>query len=124
ILANETSAAAFKRAARRDVTFSQLFNDPITYRGDVVHVEGRLRLLTKEESPKMLKLADVPYVYFAWVFDDPSGGNPYCIILTEPPANVPLNKKINQAVSFDGYFYMNRHYKAEDSKKPNEFRVA
>jgi hypothetical protein len=27
-------------------------------------------------------------------------------------------------VTFDGYYFMNRHYKAEDSKKPNEARVA
>jgi len=90
-----------------------------------VHViEGRLRLIQKDEAPAMLKLADVPNLYYAWVFDDLGGDNPYCVLVTEPPANLPLNQKINQRVTFDGYFYMNRKYKAEDTKKPNEFRIA
>ncbi len=124
ILANDTTTAAFQRAARRDVGFSNLFNAPNDYRGQVVHVEGRLRLLQKDEAPAMLRLAGVQDLYFAWVFDDLSGNNPYCVVLTEPPANIAVNQKINQRVTFDGYFYMNRKYKAEDSKKPTEFRIA
>jgi hypothetical protein len=122
--AHETSAAAFRRAARRDLTFADLFNDPAAYRGEVVHVEGRLRLLQKSPAPAMLKLADVHDLYYGWVFDELSGGNPYCVVFTEPPAGIALNQRINQPVSFDGYFYMKRRYKAEDSKKPNEYREA
>jgi hypothetical protein len=124
IQAHETSAAAFQRAARRDLAFADLFRDPAAYRGEVVHVEGRLRLLQKSEAPAMLKLVDVHNLYYGWVFDDLSGGNPYCVIVTEPPADITLNQRINQPVTFDGYFYMKRRYKAEDSKKPNEYREA
>jgi hypothetical protein len=101
-----------------------LFHDPAAYRGEVVHIDGRLRLLQKSEAPAMLKLADVHHLYYGWVFDDLSGGNPYCVVVTEPPASIALNQKINQRVTFDGYFYMKRRYKAEDSKKANEYREA
>jgi hypothetical protein len=124
IQAHQTSAAAFQRAARRDIGFANLFNDPGAYRGEVVHIEGRLRLLQKSEPPAMLKLADVHSLYYGWVFDDLSGGNPYCVVVTEPPTSIALNQKLNQPVTFDGYFYMKRRYKAEDSKKPNEYREA
>jgi hypothetical protein len=124
VLANETSAAGFAKAARRDVGFANVFHHPGDYRGQVIHVEGRLRLIQKDDAPDMLRLAGIRTLYFAWVFDDLSGDNPYCVVVTEPPANLPVNQKINQQVSFDGYYYMNRRYKAEDSKKPNEARVA
>ncbi len=123
-LAHETSPAAFRRAARRDVAFNQLFRYPDDYRGQVVHVEGRLRLLQKDAAPATLKLAGVQDLYYAWVFDEMAGDNPYCVVLTEAPANVAVNQKVNQRVTFDGYFYMKRRYKAEDSKKANEYRDA
>ena len=38
-----TSPGAFEKAARKDLSFSLLFHEPANYRGEVVHIEGRLR---------------------------------------------------------------------------------
>src|SRR5207248_5913829 len=40
--ASRISADAFRKGARKDITYVHLFNDPAKYRGQVVHVEATL----------------------------------------------------------------------------------
>lgn len=119
-----TAPAAFTKAARSDLSFAQLFQHPDKYRGDVVHIEGRLRLLQRWEPPTMAREAGVPLMYEATIFDTASGGNPYIVLLMDEPVGIPLNKKVNETVAFDGYFYKKWTYKALDTAETKKDRAA
>jgi hypothetical protein len=119
-----TSPQAFEKAARRDLNFRQLFENPDRYHGEVVHIEGRLRLVQRWEPPLMAREAGVPLMYEAAIFDAASGDNPYIVFVMEPPEGVPLEQKVNETATFDGYFYKKWRYKSLDSVKATEYREA
>jgi hypothetical protein len=118
-----TSADAFRRAARRDLTYAQIFAEPDHYRGEVVHVQGRLGRLARLDPPLEAQARGVADQYEAWIFYDPAGFNPFCAIFTELP--LPLRGYLgeqrlggkNIEVAFDGYFFKKFRYKAGDSKE-------
>ena len=114
VQANTTPVAAFAKSARRDVTFAHLFEEPRKYRGQVVHLEGRLKRLRRFDAPRMAVKQGVPVIYEGWVFADAYGSNPYCVIVTVLPSSIPLGETIEQRVSFDGYFFKRYRYKAGD----------
>jgi hypothetical protein len=126
VLAHYTSAKAFAKAARRDVTYAHLFNEPEQYRGQVVHVSGRMIRLRSFEAPAEARAADVGTFYEGWIMTDAYGENPVCVAFTSLPPGLQVDneRKYNEEVSFDGYFFKRWRYKAADSKKPNEFRDA
>jgi hypothetical protein len=119
-----TSPKAFEKAARTDLSFRQLFEHPDRYRGEVVHLEGRLRLVQPWEPPLMAREAGVPMMYEAAIFDAASGENPFIVFVMERPEGVPLDQKVNETATFDGYFYKKWRYKSLDSVKPTEGRYA
>jgi len=90
----------------------------------VVHIEGRLRLVQRWEPPPSVREDGVPVMYEATIFDDASGGNPYIVLFTDAPEGIPLNKKMNEIVAFDGYFYKKWHYKALDTAETGKARAA
>lgn len=126
VQAHYTSAKAFARAARRDVTYVHLFNEPERYRGEVVHLSGRLVRLLAFPAPDEARAAGVSHLYEAWIMTDTYGENPVCVAFTDLPAGLKADneRKYNDNVGFDGYFYKRYRYKAADSKKANEFRDA
>lgn len=126
VQAHFTSAMAFARAARRDVTYFHLFNEPERYRGAVVHVSGRLIRLVRWDPPMEVRAAGISDLYEGWIMTDAFGENPVCIAFTDLPSGLTVDnkRKYNDPVTFDGYFYKRYRYKAGDSKKANEFRDA
>jgi hypothetical protein len=118
--ANYTSSAAFARAARKEVTYTHVYSEPDRYRGVVVHVEGRLLRVNRYDPPHEATDAGVNDLYEAWVFNEQLGANPYCIVFTEWPADLPRDllgePKIGQVikVSINGYFFKKFRYKAND----------
>jgi hypothetical protein len=126
VQAHYTSAQAFAKAARRDVTYFHLFNEPERYRGQVVHVSGRLIRLLRWEPPMEARAAGLSDFYEGWIMTDAFGENPVCIAFTDLPPGLTLDnqRKYNDPVSFEGYFYKRYRYKAGDSKKANEYRDA
>jgi hypothetical protein len=126
VLAHYTSARAFAGAARRDVTYANLFNEPEQYRGQVIHVSGRLIRLLSFSAPDEARAAGLGTFYEAWIMTDAYGENPVCVAFTDLPSGLKVDneRKYNEPVTFDGYFYKRYRYKAADSKKPNEFRDA
>ncbi|MFO0881459.1 MAG: hypothetical protein U0840_29515 [Gemmataceae bacterium] len=120
ILANFTSSKAFHRAARRDVTYTHVFNEPDRYRGTVVRVEGRLLRVNRYDPPFEAAQAGVNDFYEAWVFNEQVGANPYCLIFSEWPENLSRDvlgeAKIDGVirVAMDGYFFKKYRYKAND----------
>lgn len=126
VLAHYTSANAFAKAARRDVTYVHLFNEPEHHRGEVVHVSGRLIRLSAFDPPTEARAAGVARLYEGWIMTDNYGENPVCVAFTDLPSGLTVDnqRKYNDKVGFDGYFYKRYRYKAGDSKKANEFRDA
>jgi hypothetical protein len=119
-----TSPLAFRKAARRDLTYAQIFADPATYRGQVVHMEGPLRMLAREEPTLQCRADGVGNLYEAWILNE-NTQELFCFLSTElPPALAPFlgedgKKKLKDKtvrVSADGYFYKKFRYKAIDSK--------
>ncbi len=126
VQAHYTSAKAFARAARRDLTYAHLFNEPEQHRGEVVHIAGRLISLKRFDAPHEARAAGVANLYEGWIMTDAYGENPVCIAFTDLPSGLTVDneRKYNDKVGFDGYFYKRYRYKAIDSKKVNEFRDA
>lgn len=124
IKASRTSAEAFARSARRDLTYVNVFEEPRRFRGDVIHVRGRLRMLTRYDPPLMAAQAGVRDLYEGWVFDERYPANPWCILLTELPAGITPGDRVDYDVAFEGYFFKRYRYKSVDSVKANQFRDA
>lgn len=126
VLAHYTSAKAFTQAARHDVTYAHLFNEPKRYRGQVVHLSGRLIRLLRFDPPDEARAQGVSDLYEGWIMTDAFGQNPACIAFTDLPPGwkIDAKRKLNVPVEFDGYFYKRYRYKAFDTKKANEFRDA
>jgi hypothetical protein len=121
-LAYYTSPSAFRNAARRDLTYAQIFAEPAEHRGQVVHIEGRLKRLSRLEPPLEAKAQGVSDLYEAWIFNDAYGLNPFCALFTQLPMG--LKDRVGEGkvggiveVSFDGYFYKKFRYKAADSRE-------
>ncbi len=126
-LAHFTSAKAFAKAARHDVSYAHLFNEPERYRGQVVHVSGRLVRLRRFDPPDDARGLGVSDLYEGWIMTDRYNENPACVVFTSLPAGLKIDegRRLNiEGVSLDGYFYKRYRYKAYDSKKANEYRDA
>jgi hypothetical protein len=115
--ARRHSAESFAASARHDLTYAHLFEQPADYRGQVVHVAGRLRRLRKFDPPRAVAAEGVPALYEAWVFDANYGSNPYCIVTSELPPGLEPGEKLDRQVAFDGYFFKRYRYDAGDGKR-------
>jgi hypothetical protein len=106
-----TPAEAFAKSAQDNshVVWGDLFREPWKYRGQVIPVKGRLKMLRRRDPP----LPDqdvVKFLYEGWVFTDTPGSNPDCVILTELPGGMKEGESITYKVEFDGYFLMRYRY--------------
>jgi hypothetical protein len=126
VQAHYTSEKAFAKAARHDLTYFNLFNEPERYRGQVVRVSGRLIRLVGYPAPDEARAAGAADLYEGWIMTDAFGENPVCVAFTDLPPGLTVDnrRKYNDPVTFAGYFYKRYRYKAGDSKKANEFRDA
>jgi hypothetical protein len=114
VRANKTPVELLARNARRDVTFAHLYEEPEKYRGEIIHIEGRLRRLRRFDASRAAAKEGVSHLYEGWVFGAEYFSNPYCIILTEIPASMQIGEKLEYRVAFDGYFFKRYRYKAGD----------
>jgi hypothetical protein len=112
--ASYTPPPAFATSARHDVNFAQLMSDPADYRGDVIHVEGRLKLLRRFNPPAAVA-ERIPDFYEGWIFGKERGSQPVCVIFSELPKGLSPAEKMEVPVAFDGYFFKRYRYKAADS---------
>jgi hypothetical protein len=125
--ANETSADLFLKDARPEVTFAHVFQEPSRYRGEVVAIKGHLRRVRRFEPMEMVKSKDLKDLYECWLYNDEYGvGNPVCVICTKLPPGIKVTETVkgDVRVTFAGYFFKLFRYKAPDTKKPSEFRLA
>jgi hypothetical protein len=123
--ASRIPAEAFRKGSRQDITFAHLANQPSQYRGQVIHVEGRLRQLRRFDPPPTAKAAGVKDLYEAWVFDpNQFGSDPWCILFTELPAGMKVGESKSRAISFDGYFFKRYKYESRNTNKAEHWRTA
>jgi hypothetical protein len=114
VLAHKTPAQALARGARRDLTFAHLFEEPKKYRGQIVHIEGRLKRLRKFDAEPIAAKEGVSVLYEGWIFDESLYYNPFCVIVSEVPKSIEVGEKIDYEVAFDGYFFKRYRYPAGD----------
>jgi hypothetical protein len=103
--AHDASAAAFARKSHPEVRHYHLWDDPQKYRGEIVHVEGELRMLRRYDAPKLAQNGGVRDLYEGWVRDDHDKHNLWCIIFTDLPEGLNVDGSRGQHVAFDGYFF-------------------
>ncbi len=118
VQAHYTSTEAFAKAARRDVTYVHLFNEPERYRGKVIHLAGRLIRLRRYDAPDEARAAGLADLYEGWIMTDEYGKNPVCVAFTDLPDGLKVDneRKYNEPVTFDGYSYKRYRYQASDGK--------
>jgi hypothetical protein len=119
--ASRISADAFRRGARKELAYTNVFNHPAKYRGQVVHVEGTLKQLTRFDPPATAKAAGVADVYEGWIFDQHYGQEPWCVLFTELPASVKVGERLDVPVQFDGYLFKRYSYKARGTRKGEDW---
>jgi hypothetical protein len=117
LTAHKTDQSAFAKSGRRDLTYAHLLEEPVKYRGAIVHVEGRMRRLRQFDATRLAAKEGVPVLYEGWVFPDGNFGNPYCIITSELPDGMKIGEKVDYKVTFDGYFFKVYRYKAGDANR-------
>ncbi|MBI5758843.1 MAG: hypothetical protein HZA46_10035 [Planctomycetales bacterium] len=106
--ARDLPLETLEHAARRDLGYVELFNDPESYRGEVIAVAGQLRRLmpvTAEDNSHGFET-----LYEGWLFTDDSGANPYRIVFSRLPEGLMTGERIRAFVRFSGYFFKRTGY--------------
>jgi hypothetical protein len=106
---------AFKKSAKdhEHLKFAHLWNEPDLHRGKVVTVEGRLARLRKFEAPREAQQNGVKWLYEGWLFAQPRGSHPFCIVFPVLPDALAVAEKMDRRVTFHGYFLMRYKYRAQ-----------
>jgi hypothetical protein len=113
--AKQTSAEGWPKAVRKDLTYAHLVNDGGDYRGAILHVVGRLKRISRLAGSRLAgQIAGE--LFEAWVFPENLGTNPYCVVFSEWPADLPrelLGEKIEgeYRVALNGSFFKSFRYK-------------
>ena len=93
-----------EKVARRDVVFSQLFDNPARYRGLPIHVEGTaLRVLAQEVTDS--KIFPKGKYYEAYIVTPDSQNFPWVLVFEDAPADLTVGDRLWQRVEFNGYFF-------------------
>jgi len=116
---------ALRAAARKDVTFADLFLDGRKdYQFQLVEVRGRLIRVKRIERSKALTEAGVAELYEAWVVpNNEPRGNPVCVVISELPEGVQPAVRMSYSVVVAGYFFKLFHYESAEPRKddPNRY---
>jgi hypothetical protein len=113
-LARGFSADVLAKHADKRLTWRVLFErDRDKYRGQIVHVEGRLKRLVYIGSNKSLESQGVKDLYEAWIFDEHYFNNPTCVIISDLLPGQKAGEDITGVnASCDGYFFKRYKYRA------------
>ncbi|MCY2967610.1 MAG: hypothetical protein NT069_28935 [Planctomycetota bacterium] len=99
----------FESAARIDLTYATLMNDPAEHRGEIVWVEGELRRFGP--IPAGPNDEGFDELYEGWLFTDEAGRtNPYRIVCVSAPADFTEGNEIRERVRIPAYFFKRLNY--------------
>jgi hypothetical protein len=126
--ARQMSPDVLRRAARRDRTFANLYGpERGKYRGELIHLDGRLRLLRRLDLPETLQGfgEGLDALFESWVVD-PSADAFYCVVVSELPPNLTPAEAMDRPVECDAYFFKRYRYETRerDPQGGNVHRLA
>lgn len=107
-----TDPVALRRAAR-PVSFTEMFGQPLSFRGRAVRFKGTLRRLELLRTPA--NEHGITDYWQGWV--EPAGGPPSPILVQflRKPEGMPAGMKIAEPVEVAGYFFKRHAYQAVDT---------
>jgi len=101
--------------ARRDRTFRQFLEEPAKCRGELVRLRLHLNMVLPYDATE--NDLGVSKVYEAWGATDESRVNPYAVVFTELPPDMPTGERLSEEATFYGYFFKLIAYGAVDDKQ-------
>lgn len=107
------SEPAAIRAAAQPVTFTELFGQPLSFRGRAVRFKGTLRRLERVAAPA--NDVDVSEYWQGWLEPASGPASPIVVHFLRVPDGMPVGMKINEPVEVAGYFLKRYAYKASDT---------
>lgn len=118
-------AAELEAAARRGVSFADLFKDSSRrdYKLEPIYLEGRLLWLKKAEPSRRMREAGIEAYYEGWVVphSEPDD-HPVCVAFTDLPPGLAVPEKpsdVNQVVSLAGYSFKLMQYESGERDPAN-----
>ena len=119
--AHDVPLDALAKAARKDLTYAHLLEQPARYRGEVVHIVGRLKQLRKFDAPRGVWNDGIRVMYEALIASDSHYNSRYYVILTEVPPGLKLGDNLDYPVSTDAYYF--KRYFLENIKDGTKHRA-
>jgi hypothetical protein len=120
--ARQFASDDLSRSARRDLRLTLLLGpDKAQYRGQLIHLEGSMRLLeTMDLSAGLTGMAaGLDHVYRGWIaldgYKDDLGPVLCAVDFTELPAGLTPANAVDRHVSVDGFFFKEMKY---DTREP------
>jgi len=106
------SLSDLETAARADATYTTLMTAPEQFRGSLVTVEGEVKRLIQISAGE--NRYGIDELYEAWLFSADSGENPYRLLCTALPTEIPQGAEIQTRVRVraTGYFFKRQGYAA------------
>lgn len=104
-----------EKRARHDLVFTNLWEQPEKYRGELIQLRLHIKRALSHEAPE--NPADVKTVYEAWGWTDESRSFPYLVVFSELPPELPLGPDIHEEAVFVGYFHKIMSYQAYDAPR-------
>ncbi|MFM8275263.1 MAG: hypothetical protein ACKODX_23420 [Gemmata sp.] len=114
-------AAELELHANADLSFADLFKDSrIAHKLRCVKFEGRLISLKRAPVNDWLAAAGVAELYEGWLIpaNEPRG-NPMCVLFTEPVPELEPNGRVNQWVTFAGFYFKRMRYESAEPDEKN-----
>lgn len=101
-----STMAMFEKSAVKFnyVRYSHLKSRPEEYRGKIITVEGRLKVIRKHKAPPYLRDPLIEYIYTGWVVGPHKTLPPYTIAFTDLPVDMRVSESLDFPVNFIGYF--------------------
>jgi hypothetical protein len=114
-----TSPEVFHQAGLENnhITYTDLWQQPGRYRGQVVPVQGTLLRVRKKEAPRIAEARGVSFIYEGYVQGPAKKTEPYGILFVNLPDGVPVSESMKRPVTFYGYFIKKFTYKDGDGKE-------
>jgi len=109
----QASAHGIDQPHSRQVSFAQLFGQPRSYRGRLVHLSGTIRRLQRVEAPPNAQ--GISSYWQAWIEPDGGPAAPIVLYFLSVPAEMPHGMRVSEAVDVTGYFFKRWAYQASDA---------
>ncbi len=107
--------AELEKLARRDLSYSHLWDEPNLFRGQPIRLKLHIRRVQKYEPSKNPQ--DLKMVYEAWGWTEDSRSFPFCVVFPDKPEDLPIGTDVEADFVFVGYFLKWMSYQAFDVKK-------